>query len=60
METLTTAQAAEMVGVNVQKLFRLIAREGIAPVFEAPGKRGAKFWNPRDIERLIASDELAS
>jgi hypothetical protein len=60
METLTTAQAAEQVGVNVQKFFRLAARHGVLPVFEAPGKRGAKFWNPRDLDRLVAGEAVAS
>ena len=41
-----------MLGVNVQKFFRLAAKHGVFPTMEAPGLRGAKFWNPRDIDRV--------
>ena len=54
METLTTAEAAERLGVNVQKFFRIVATAGIQPVLEAPGLRGAKFWHARDIDQLAA------
>lgn len=54
METLTTAEAAAQLNVNVQKFFRLAAKHDVLPTFEAPGKRGAKFWNPRDVERIAA------
>jgi hypothetical protein len=56
METVLSREAAERVGVNVQKFHRLAALHKIYPAFEAPGKRGAKFWNVRDIDRL--TDEL--
>ncbi len=52
MESLTTREAAALLDVNVQKLHRLAAAHDIAPIMEAPGLRGAKFWNPRDIDRL--------
>jgi hypothetical protein len=51
-ETLTTVQAAERLGVNVQKFHRLAAAANINPVIEAPGLRGAKFWCPRDVDKL--------
>lgn len=62
METLTTAEAAAHLEVNVPKFFRLAIKHEVLPVFEAPGKRGAKFWNPRDVERLAAlvTERLAS
>lgn len=52
METLTSRQAAERLGVNVQKFHRLVAAKDIQPALRAPGKRGAAFWDPADIERL--------
>jgi predicted trehalose synthase len=52
METLLSSEAAARLGVNVQKFHRLVAEHKIAPAFEAPGLRGAKFWLPRDVERL--------
>jgi len=54
METLTTAQAAERLGVNVQKFFRLVETAGIQPALSAPGLRGAKFWRSGDIDQLAA------
>lgn len=57
MESLTSAQAAERLGVNAQRFHRLVARHKVAPVIEAPGLRGAKFWNPKDIERIAAELE---
>lgn len=55
MEVLTSRKAADRLGVNIQKFHRLAAKHGLSPVMEAPGKRGAKFWNPRDIDRLDAA-----
>lgn len=55
MDTLTSAEAADLLGVNPQKLHRLVTRHDVRPVLEAPGKRGAKFWLRRDIERLAAA-----
>lgn len=56
METLPTATAAQRladalgVPVNAQKFFRLAAKHKVAPAMEAPGKRGAKFWDAKDVE----------
>ncbi len=60
MTSLTSAEAAERLGINAQKFHRLAARHDLAPVFEAPGQRGAKFWNPRDIERIARLLEAAT
>lgn len=54
METLLSSEAAARLGVNVQKFHRLVAQHDIAPAFEAPGLRGAKFWLPRDVDLLAA------
>lgn len=53
METLLSKEAAARCGVNVQKFHRLAATHRIEPLIEAPGARGAKFWLPRDIDRLL-------
>jgi hypothetical protein len=58
METLTTALAAVRVGVDVAKFHRLVRKHGIEPAFEAPGLRGAKFWLPRDIDRLLELERV--
>ena len=59
MSSLTSRQAADHLGVNVSKFHRIVAAtEWLTPVLEIPGIRGAKFWNPDDIERL--GDELAT
>lgn len=63
MESLTSAAAAALLGVNAQKFHRLVAVYDVHPVLEANGIRGAKFWNPRDIEALrgrLAATEQAS
>lgn len=52
MDTLTSTDAAERLGVNPQRFHRLVAKHAIAPAFEATGIRGIKLWNPEDIDRL--------
>jgi len=52
METLTSALAADRLGVDVAKFHRLVRKHRIEPAFEAPGLRGAKFWLPRDVDRI--------
>jgi hypothetical protein len=57
IEVLSTAKAAERLGMNVQKFHRLAARYGITPALKAEGQTGAMFWLDSDVERLRA--ELA-
>ncbi len=52
MDTITSREAADRLGVNPQKFHRLAAQHDISPALEAPGLRGAKFWLARDIDRL--------
>ncbi len=59
-ETILSAEAAERLGVNIQKFFRLVAAHDIQPTIEAPGLRGAKFWNPEDIDRLAKQIDQAA
>lgn len=51
-ETLTSTEAAELLGVNAQKFHRLVQKHRIEPALAAPGLRGAKFWHRSDIETL--------
>jgi hypothetical protein len=52
VETLTTAEAAALLGVNVQKYHRLATKHGITPLMTAPGLRGAKFWTRAAVEMI--------
>ena len=60
METLSTTEAAERAGMNVQKFHRKVAEHGIQPVLKAPGLRGAMFWSPEDVDRLANAEAAAS
>lgn len=53
---LSTAEAVKLTGEkSVTQFLRVMKREGIAPVKELPGIRGAKFWDPADIAKLTPS-----
>lgn len=52
MESLTTRQAADALGVSVTRWHKLVKRHGIAPIFRAPGITGAMFWSPDAVETL--------
>lgn len=54
MEILTTREAAERIGVTVKRFHFLTAKHSIDPAVQGSGKRGEKFWRPRDVERLLA------
>jgi hypothetical protein len=56
MEVLPTAKAAALLGVNVQRFHRLVAKYGITPTLKAEGQTGAMFWRRSDVERL--ADEM--
>jgi hypothetical protein len=64
METLTTREAVARTGApNVAKFLRLAAANEVHPVLSGPGLRGAKFWNPADVDRLVAivtAEQVAS
>ena len=44
-----TKDAAAILGENVTQFLRIMSREGIKPVVQIPGPRGAKFWNRADV-----------
>lgn len=52
-ETLSTSEAAALVGVSVAHWFRLAQRHGVTPVIEGAGIRGPKFWARVDVERIV-------
>jgi len=61
VETLTSKEAADLLGLpNVQAWHRLVAREGLVPVKELPGIRGAKFWRVSDVVRLAGKHETSA
>jgi excisionase family DNA binding protein len=49
---ITTAEAAERLGINVAKFHRLVAKHHIHPAFKLSGIRGAMLWDPHVIEAL--------
>jgi len=55
MQSLSSREAADRLGVTVQKFHRLTRTFNLAAVAAVPGIRGAKFWNAADIEALAAT-----
>lgn len=51
---LTTTQAAERLQVSVPTLNRWVRQGRIAPAVQAPGVRGARLYDPADIDALAA------
>jgi hypothetical protein len=49
---LTTAEAADQLGIDVAKFHRLVAKHRIDPARKLPGIRGAMLWNPDDIAAI--------
>jgi hypothetical protein len=49
---ITTAEAAQQLGVDVAKFHRLVAKHRIDPIRKLPGIRGAMLWNPDAITQL--------
>ena len=65
MKVSTSRQAADEVGVNVQRWHRLVKRYQLNPTHEIPGIRGAKFWRDQDVKfiaRIVEAErsEVAS
>ena len=53
---LTTTEAATRLGVSVPTLNRWVRQGRIAPVIQAPGLRGARLYDPADIDTLAAEN----
>jgi hypothetical protein len=49
---ITTAEAAQQLGVDVAKFHRLVAKHRIDPARKLPGIRGAMLWDASAIEAL--------
>lgn len=49
---ITTAEAAEQLGIDVAKFHRLVAKHNMDPLRKLPGVRGAMLWDARVIEAL--------
>ena len=49
---ITTAEAAEQLGIDVAKFHRLVAKHNLDPARKLPGVRGAMLWDARVIEAL--------
>jgi hypothetical protein len=52
MESLTSREAAERLGVSVRQWHGLVAKHKLRPVRELPGLRGAKFWSVDDVDSV--------
>lgn len=46
---LTTVQVAEQLGVNRKTVERLVRRQALAPIAQAPGRNGALFFAPEAV-----------
>lgn len=53
---LTTAQVAEMTGWSVATVNRKAADGHLAVAAKAPGKRGARLFDPADVKAAIKSE----
>jgi hypothetical protein len=49
---ITTAEAAEQLGIDVAKFHRLVAKHDLQPARKLPGVRGAMLWDTQAIEAL--------
>lgn len=47
---ITSRQAAERVGTTVTTINRWAASGRLVPVLEVPGYRGARLYNPADVD----------
>lgn len=47
---ITTADAAQMLGVHVATVSRMVASGRLAPAIKVPGKTGAFLFHPEDVE----------
>jgi DNA-binding transcriptional MerR regulator len=51
-EPITSRQAAEVAGTTVTTINRWVASGRLTPVIEVPGYRGARLFDPADVEAL--------
>ena len=53
LDLLTSAEAAQLLGVSQSTLSRLVTTDRLRPALRAPGKVGACFFRPADVHRFI-------
>ena len=53
-DLVTTHEAAEILGVSVFQIARLAQRGDLVPSVQAPGKRGARFFDRAAVQALAA------
>lgn len=49
---ITTADAAQMLGVHVATVSRMVASGRLVPAIKVPGKTGAFLFHPEDVAAL--------
>ena len=52
---LSTAQAAELAGVNRSTFTRWVASGRITPIIQGPTDNGAMFFRRKDVEKLVGT-----
>jgi excisionase family DNA binding protein len=56
---MTTAEAAEFLGLSVPSVHRLASAGEIATYFQHPGPRGARIFHRDELARVAAERNLA-
>lgn len=56
---MTTAEAAEALGVSIKTVTRWAASGKLTPLKKLPGPRGAFIFNSGDVEALLAREPWA-
>lgn len=51
-DLITTAEAAQVLGVHVATISRMVASGRLTPAVKVPGKRGAFLFRPEDVDAL--------
>lgn len=59
IEVMSTAEAAEFLGVSVPTVQRLAAAETLRTYLKAPGPRGPRFFTRDELARVAAERNLA-
>lgn len=54
-ETITSAEAAQRLGVITTTVSKLVRRGALTPVKKLPGIRGAYLFDPSDVDALAAA-----
>lgn len=57
-QPMTTKEVAKTLGVSVSYVSKLVKRGRLAPTYQAPGVRGALFFDPKEIDYYQATVEL--